>query len=371
MLKNVIRFFSYKVEKAQNMDELEECEALINKTFGRVMRFDIEPIEKERASPSICHFFCRNKNGQIVGVVKLVEAKYLLKSKKLMVEYRINELPRKILPNISILVGFCADPSEAKHLIIIKLIMTVYKFMIMNGKVMAIALIKPMLYWYALKRGFRPFSSINVKKGSHGYRVPMALFIYNPNYIFFKLILLLSKIKNTNKLSDNLINLVKMIERNEYISLFKKINHKDLPSEKLKNTLFFGVSEKSINNFFSNSLVVNYQKGDFIKKKEATAESCSYFILNGFVLVSENGQVKEKIMEGDFFGKTFFLKKHTSNADLIAGCDNVRIGIVSLNALNNITNKDDLIRIWRNTSINFPINIHRKKDYIQGEHNNG
>ncbi|WP_299007751.1 cyclic nucleotide-binding domain-containing protein [uncultured Shewanella sp.] len=371
MLKSIIRFFSYKVEKIQNMEQLDECEALINKSFGRVMRFDIESIEKEKASSNICHFSCRNKNGQVVGVVKLVEAKYLLKSKKLMVEYRINELPREILPNIFIVVGFCVDPSEAKYLIVTKLIMAVYQFMIMNGKVMAVALIKPMLYWYALKRGFRPFSYLNVKKENNGHRVPMALFTYNPNYIFFKLVLFFSRLKKTKKLSVNLISLVKKIESNECSDLFKKINHKDLPSEKLKDTLFHGVSEKSVNNFFSNSVVVNYQKGDLIIKKGEKYERCSYFVLNGFVLVSENGQVKEIIMEGHFFGKTFFLRKNPIDADLIAGCDNVKIGIVSLNALNNITNKDDLIRIWRNTSMSLPLNIRSNKYCSQGEQSNG
>ncbi|WP_298770603.1 cyclic nucleotide-binding domain-containing protein [uncultured Shewanella sp.] len=370
MLKNVFRFFSYKVKKVQNMEQLEECEALIKKSFGRVMRFGIESIGKEQSSSNICHFFCQNKKGQVIGVVKLVEAQYLLESKNLMLEYRLNELPREILPNVSVVVGVCVDPSETKQIISTKLIIEVYQFLIKSGKVMAIGLVKPGVYWRLLKLGIRPFSSIKTKVKSGGYRVPMAQFIYKPNYFLFTLFLFFIKLIKTKKLNRNLLHLVKQIEKNECSYMFNEIKHENLSSKNLRETLFLGVSKKSINQFFANSIVVDCQKGDLILKAGKTVDRCSYFILSGFVLVSDNGQVKGKFMEGDLCGEPPFLQKQSKSIDLIAGCDHVRIGIVSLNALNNITNRKDMMRIWSNISMNLSKKVMTREIKFEG-HRNG
>lgn len=230
----------------------------------------------------------------------------------------------------------------------------VYKVLIKSGKVLAVGLIKPGVYWRLSKVGVRPISPARAAGDNGGYKIPMVQFLYQPNFFWFRLILFFLMLKKEQKMSQHLLPLIKQTANNECCSLFKQITDDDLCYEKIKEPLFLGVSKKSVNQFFANSVIVDCQKGDRVKSKGVKADRCNYFILSGFIMVCNDGQLIEKITAGDCFGEIdnlFKQSEDTACADFIAGCDGMKIGIVSVNALNNITSREDFNKIRRNFSM--------------------
>ena len=96
MVNIIFSLFCVKAHKATTVEEINSCENLIERMFGRVMRLNVEPLAQEKCSSHIQYIFCSGKDNEAIAVVKVIDGDYVAQSDTLLREYRLDQRPQEL-----------------------------------------------------------------------------------------------------------------------------------------------------------------------------------------------------------------------------------------------------------------------------------
>jgi cyclic nucleotide-binding protein len=334
-----------EIRLASTPAELDACEEVIRKGFGRVMRLGVEPEADERQSLTTLYCIDTGSN-RIVAASRLVSLDYLNRSESLVKEYQIGSIPAELRSRSLLSFQSAALPDLRGTEVMSRLFQGCWEFGINAGHLLTVSACKPYLFAYFMSMGFRPFERAYISSDG-GYRIPIVLLHYDQDYLRACRSPFASALPATHEIPG--------------ASATKEWFQRSCPDPKDMNVtvitrpeqvqidlgFFRGLSEPTIHSIFRYGVEIACRQGDLLIKEKAP-EHVIGFIVNGSVNVFKGEKQVATLKAGEIFGEVGFLLQVPRTASLVAGTDDTRIAFISVRSLDAIKDPAEAAIFWRN-----------------------